>query len=592
MKLVDALTVTLRDWDLRYVFGVSGANIEHLHDSIHRLGDGRLRAIMAKSEVGAAFMADARARVHRTLGVCCATSGGGMLNLAVGIAESFAESVPVLAIVGQIPTSLEGRGGFQDSSGLGRSVDAASLFRAMTKYTARVDGASGFWEKLYAAVKTAITGRPGPVVLLIPRDVYELEVGAPPSWFPATLDELLRPSAPSASSLDALYAAIAGSARPVIVVGTGVLRSAFPEAVRDFAEVAGVPVVTTMASHGAFPHESPLFLGTIGAAGHPSAHAYLNDEADLVVAVGTGLNVMTRHPIGRALTRARVAVVNIDPGEILRTIDPAIVVEGDAGVVFEELLDRFQAAPFAHAPAKDYALTRYRAVLADETEAGASKGSPLLQSEAIELLETYLPDAGHVLFDAGNCAAAALHGLSIPRGVSSTIALGMGGMGYAIAGAIGAQLGETNARRSVVVCGDGAFLMLGLEIHTAVELGLPILFVVFNNQKHGMCVTRQKLFFEGRVECAEYSGVDVATASRGLGPREKLWVGRASSRGELAARLAEYDAVAAMRPGVLELCLAREEVPPFSPFLDRDAETFVVRHTKGAFGPRRERPAA
>src|SRR6185312_7941219 len=120
MKLVDALVATLAAWDIRFVFGVSGANIEHVHDAIHRLGSSQLRAVLAKSEVGAAFMADARARVHRTLGVCCATSGGGMMNLAVGLAEAYAESVPVLALIGQPPSQLAGRGGFQDSSGIGR----------------------------------------------------------------------------------------------------------------------------------------------------------------------------------------------------------------------------------------------------------------------------------------------------------------------------------------------------------------------------------------------------------------------------------------------------------------------------------------
>src|SRR5579863_7397727 len=137
-KIADALVQALIELGVRYVFGVSGANIEHLHDAIHRLGDGRLTAVLAKSEVGAAFMADARARVHRTLGVCCATSGGGMMNLAVGLAESYADSVPVLAIIGQPPSALNGRGGFQDSSGIGRSVDALGLFRSMTKYVARI----------------------------------------------------------------------------------------------------------------------------------------------------------------------------------------------------------------------------------------------------------------------------------------------------------------------------------------------------------------------------------------------------------------------------------------------------------------------
>src|SRR5437868_15077505 len=103
MKLVDALAIALREWGVGYVFGVSGANIEHLHDAIYRLGEGRLRSVLAKSEVGAAFMADGRARITRSLGVCCATSGGGMMNLAVGIAEAYAESVPMLAIVGQAP---------------------------------------------------------------------------------------------------------------------------------------------------------------------------------------------------------------------------------------------------------------------------------------------------------------------------------------------------------------------------------------------------------------------------------------------------------------------------------------------------------
>src|SRR6201995_295751 len=131
MRLADALVVTLRDWGVRYVFGVSGANIEHVHDAIHRLGEGRLSSVLAKSEVGAAFMADARARVKKTLGVCCSTSGGGMMNLAVGIAEAYAESVPVLALVGQPSSALDGRGAFQDSSGIGRSVDALALFGAM-----------------------------------------------------------------------------------------------------------------------------------------------------------------------------------------------------------------------------------------------------------------------------------------------------------------------------------------------------------------------------------------------------------------------------------------------------------------------------
>jgi acetolactate synthase-1/2/3 large subunit len=577
MKLVDALVIALRDWDVRYVFGVSGANIEHVHDAIHRLGEGKLESVLAKSEVGAAFMADARARVHRTLGVCCATSGGGMMNLAVGIAEAHAESVPMLAIIGQVPTALEGRGGFQDSSGIGRSVDARALFGAMAKHVARIDAPDAFWDELARAARSALTGRQGPAVLLVPRDIYDRDVPPMPASFPRDLAALARPEPVTIDAIAPLFDALRSAKRPVLVAGTGVSRSSDPAAFVAFARAAQIPVVTTMGDAAAFPNDDPLWLGVVGAAGHPSAHAYLEEEADLVVAVGTGLNVMTRQPITRALERCTLAAVNVDAGELVRTAHASIVVEADAGEAFRALGARWDETPFSHAPIARYALTRYRPVLVDPPASGHRHAAPLLQSEALATLEPSLPEGGHILFDAGNCAAAALHYLAIPSSTTSTIALGMGGMGYAIAGAIGAQLGDARGR-SVVLCGDGAFLMLGFEVHTAAALRLPILFIVFNNQKHGMCVTRQKLYFEGRVECSAYADVDVATIARGLGSHDKLWVGRASTRAELCARLDEYGSLSHARTGVLELDLAVEEVPPFAPFLREDElETYVAR---------------
>jgi acetolactate synthase-1/2/3 large subunit len=481
--------------------------------------------------------------------------------------------VPVLALVGQVPSGLEGRGAFQDSSGIGRAVDAKSLFRAIAKYVAEVDAAS-FWRTLYDALKAALTGRQGPSVLLFARDVYDADVGPRPPWFPPTLAEIKGEEA--APSVDALFRALRDAERPVLIFGTGAERCSAPDEVRRFAIEAAVPVVTTMASPGAFPNDHPLWLGMIGAAGHPSAHAFLNDEADLLVAVGTGLNALTRHPIARGLSRAKVAVVNVDGGEALRTLAPAVLVEADAGATFAALRGFLRETPVARAGIEGYTLTRYAPRLAAPAVAAAPASPPSIrQSEALEVLEAHLPARGHVLYDAGNCAAAALHSLTLPRGVSSTIALGMGGMGYALCAAIGAQLGEPEGARSVVLAGDGAFMMLGFEIHTAAELGLPILFVVFNNGAHGMCATRQALFFEGRVECARYAAVDVATVARGLASTDKLWVGRARTREELVERLGAYAAVGA-RPGVLELVLEVEEVPPFSIFLDEDAKVVTV----------------
>jgi acetolactate synthase I/II/III large subunit len=585
MKLAEALVTTLRDWGLEYLFGVSGANIEHLHDAVHRLGGRRFRSVCAKSEVGAAFMADCRARVHRTLGVCCSTSGGGMMNLAVGVAEAFAESVPLLALVGQPPTKLEGRGAFQDSSGIGRSVNADGLWAAITKYQARISEPSQFWGCLHGAVTAALSGRQGPAVLLIPRELFDYDVGPRPLWLPDCLDDLIGlPSAP-AQTVTALFDAIHAAKVPVLLLGSGVDRCSNPGAVVEFARRLGVRTATTLASKSAFPNDDPLYLGTVGVAGEPSAHRFLKEQADLIVAVGTGLNVMTAQPIQQALHPERLAVVNIDMGEVSRIVRPRLYVEADAGVVFSQLNQLCERAGVVRRTTVPVPVTRYAPRLAPDLPgdpsslySGALAGD-LLQSRALEMLQPFLPTSGHMLFDAGNCAAAALHYLRIPANVTATIALGMGGMGYAIPAAIGAQLGSPRGSRTMVFCGDGAFLMLGAEVHTAVHYQLPILFVVFNNGMHGMCVTRQQLFFSGRIECSRYPAVSVAEMARGLGSPERLWVGSAGTVEELNEVLWDYPSE---RPGVLELRLRREEMPPFTPFLPADAPIYQAEHLVSA----------
>ena len=145
-------------------------------------------------------------------------------------------------------------------------------------------------------------------------------------------------------------------------------------------------------------------------------------------------------------------------------------------------------------------------------------------------------------------------------------------MGYSIAAAIGARISSSLEIQTTVICGDGAFLMLGLEAHTAVELGSPILFVVFNNNKHGMCVTRQQLFFEGRTEATEYNKIDIQRLSRGLASPDQMWSQSASTADELRKALHDFGHQTVKKPGLLELHLPLEELPPFSPFLPKEAK--------------------
>src|SRR6185503_7981034 len=346
-----------------------------------------------------------------------------------------------------------------------------------------------------------------------------------------------------------------------------------------------LPIITDMSARADVPNDDPLFLGMLGAAGHPSVERYLRQQADLLLIVGTGLNSMTRAPLlgdSVGITSKKLLSVNIDLGELDRIVEPPdmrmdrswwnetakgllISIEADAGVVFEELMAIWREEPFQVAPIGNYKLQILRPALAEKiAPANQPLAGTLLQSEALEILQTALPQGVHLVYDAGNCAAAALHQLYGPPGTSGTIALGMGGMGYAIAAAVGIALESSNNQRTFVFTGDGSLLMAGFEIHTAVEYSLPILFIVFNNSMHGMCVTRQQKFFEGRLECVRYAPVDVTTLARGLGDSDHLWVGRASTAEELKTALSDYMNHAA-QPGVLELILSREELPPFSP---------------------------
>jgi len=574
--LSDALVKALIALDVKFVFGVSGANIEHLHDAIHRLGKGRLTSVMAKSEDGAGFMADCRARVHRTLGVCCSTSGGGMMNLIAGVAESYAESVPILALVGQPSSSLDGTGSFQESSGIGRSVDSLSLWRSVTKYAAKISAPETFWDHLTGAVKAALSGRPGPAALLLPRDIFEMEVDPVPDGWVEKLSEEVRPAKVSEGTVRPLFDEIGRAADPVIVFGQGVRRCSNPQAVAQFARSAGLPVVTTLSGRAEFANDDPLYLGCLGVAGHPSVHAYLKEKADLIVVVGSGLNFMTRQPLGSVLREKRIAVVNIDAGQIARITNPDIVIESDAGEVFRVLSELLERAPMKIKPIAGYTRRIFKPLLTPSLAANnhdvETASPPLRQSEAIRYLQDVLPVNGHLLHDAGNCATAAMHMTRVPSGASSTIALGMGGMGYAIAASVGAQMGSDQGARTVVFAGDGAFLISGFEIHTAAEYRLPILYVIFNNGMHGMCALRQQLFFESRLECVRYAPVDIARTVRGFADAGRLWVGSAGTLPELRRELKSYHENTAV-PGVLELRLSCEEMPPFTPFLPDNPET-------------------
>ncbi|OUS26136.1 hypothetical protein A9Q99_19355 [Gammaproteobacteria bacterium 45_16_T64] len=565
ITISDAIASILSQLDVNYLFGVSGANIETLHDAVHRLDAHNVESVLCKSEVGAAFMADGYARHKRpynkaALGVCCSTSGGGMLNLAVGVAEARASGIPLLALVGCPPSVMEGQGAFQDASGGLDRVDGYSLWSAITKYTAVITQA-GFWSQIYEAITQALNGFCGPVALLLPRDIMESEAPPCPDFWPLSPKDFLtdtenRVCESLDTDLDDLIQAITGCSAPLIVAGPEMQGNAELQA---FCHSTGIPVVTTLECTSAFPNSHPRYIGSIGVAGHSAAHNYLQ-TCDLVLSLGSQLEGMTRAPFEKALQQKNTWIVNRSVSSTpnyanLRSIklSPTLITSR-LSTAKASLKDKFNHITFdtlIHVTPK---LVKHD-----------KRHNPgLTTSESLIALQPHLDQFSRVFMDAGNCAASAAHYLTLPDHAHSTIALGMGGMGYAICASTGAQLaGDTG--KSLVICGDGAFLMAGMEIHTAIERQLPILWVIFNDSQHGMCTSRQRFHFESRLTCTQYSSVNFQGVARGLAGENELWTARVHDQQQLSRKLAEYSALPIQAPGVIELIINKEEIPPFFP---------------------------
>lgn len=571
-RVADYLISSLAALGTEHVFGVGGANIEDVYDAAHHSAD-RITAVVAKHEFSAACMAEGGRRSVGGLGVVMATSGAGAMNLVPGIAEAYAARVPLLALVGQPPRELEGRGAFQDSSGLGGAFDAVELFRPISRFCARVDDPGRTGELLAEAVEAARGPRGGPSVLLLPKDVQQASAeGLRP------LTELLSPAeVPAAANrqtaADMLAAAAGRGADVLLIAGDGVAQNGLCDEFAELAGRLGASVAVTPEGKGAFDHRDPRFMGVSGAIGHPTVQRAL-EKAAVCVLVGTRLPVMAR--AGLELALADTPLIGFDPeppyGDPERQGPPVVHVGGDLRTELRAVNDLLAASSSdGHVSGQDGPAGR------DGQEPGrriAGEGPEFLVTprpdtpgvrltDAVSAIEAALPEDAPVVSDAGNASAAAIHHLATPRRGNFIIAMGMGGMGHSFGAGIGAAF--ATGRRTYVIAGDGGFYAHGMEVHTAVEYELPVTFVIFNNNAHAMCVTREQLFYEGGYSYNTFKPADIAAGVGAMFPT--LTAVRATTAEQL--RLALLDSNE--RPGPALVCVQSDpdETPPFVPFLRR-----------------------
>ncbi|MGF1428383.1 thiamine pyrophosphate-binding protein [Kitasatospora sp. LaBMicrA B282] len=545
VRAVDHVAAVLAAAGVRQVFGIGGANIEDLYDALNAT-DGAVRTVIAKHEFSAVTMADGHTRATGRLGVVAATSGGGATNLLSGLAEAHASRVPLLALVGQPPTTLDGLGAFQDSSGRAGSLDARALFGSVSRFCARVETAEQLPRLLAQAMAAATTHPRGPAVLLLPKDVQQATLTPPRPTPTARPVASVAPRTP-APQLDRAAQRLREDGPVLIIAGEGVAMAGAKAELAELARRSGAWVAVVPDAKDVFDNTDGQFAGVAGVMGHPNVLDCLR-RAGLCLLVGTRLPVLARGGLEREL--ADTPVICLDPEPPFVPVDPGLHLAGDLRDTLRRLTARLapggRPAP-AHAGPVPLA-----------TPPG---GAGLGHAAAVAAVADALPPDAHVFVDAGNAGASAIHRLPAPRRGRFVVAVGMGGMGYTFGAGIGAAL--ATGRRSYVLAGDGSFFMHGMEVHTALEYAAPVTFVILNNNAHAMCATREQLFQGAPHPGNLFRPADIAAGAAGLFPT--LDVTRAETAGQLRRALLRSNAGSG--PALVAVDLDPAEIPPFLPFL-------------------------
>lgn len=534
----------------KYVFGVPGSAVTPIYEALSRRE--WPKHILAKHEEGAAFMAYGYARARRGLGAFLTTAGPGATNALTAVACAYTDGVPVLALTGQNPVRHYGKGALQDSSELG--VDVVSLYKHVTKLSTRVPTAAHTQALVERALRTSRTGRHGPVHLAFPVDVQHQVVGERVRS-PATYRAERRSCDVSAAREAA--EALAQAERPAILAGYGVVASQAWQALRELATRAHIPVATTPKAKGVFPETDPLSLGVFGFGGHERAERYLfSNQCDVLLVVGSSLAEWTTHEWDPRLQPSRTLIqVDIDPEQLGKNYPIEIGVEGDAKVVLEELLVAMGPQPRAHAP-EDPLLDHRKAIprVIDE-EIMHAPGFPLKPQRLVYECRKVLPQDALLVVDNGNSIIWATHYYEGRAPNTCFLSLGFASMGIAVSAAIGAKLAVPD-RPVVALVGDAAFAMNGMEVHTAVDYDVPVVWIVLNDGGHGMVYHGEKMLNATDFGANRFkSRLDVCGVAKAMGA-DAVQVDDAPS---FAAALAR--AIDSGRPTVIDAHVDPEAVP-------------------------------
>jgi len=498
------------------MFGHPGGAILPLYDAFWSYP--QLRHILVRHEQGAAHAADGYARATGKVGVCVATSGPGATNLITGIMGAKADSVPLVAITGQVARAVMGSEAFQE-------CDICSVAAACTKKSFLVMSAQDLAPTIYQAFRLAQEGRPGPVLIDVPRDVQlelaefdypEVPQGSMPELRPETLQRLKQ-----AAQL------INEAQRPVIIAGHGLIASGAFAELKALAETSGIPVINTLLGLSSFPRNHPLSLGMLGMHG-----MYWNnitvDQADLIIGLGMRFDDRVTGKVSSFAPRAKIIHVDIEPTQIGHNVPAAVPLAGDARTVLKALLPLVQ-----HTPRPDW--MGYIADLKrDHPSLTIPDTSTLLAQHVLADLNELLQENPEttVVTGVGQHQMWAAQFLFFNQPNTFISSGGLGAMGFELPAAMGAQVGRPSAP-VWSIAGDGGFQMTSHELATVVQEQLPLKIALFNNGHLGMVRQWQELFFQNHLYSVPIPGPDYVKLAHAYG----IPATRVSQREEVMAAL-------------------------------------------------------
>ncbi len=459
------------------VFGYPGGFVLNIYDELYK-NSHRIKHIITAHEQGAAHAADGYARASGNVGVVMATSGPGVTNLVTGIATAYLDSTPLVAITGNVPLGMLGKDSFQE-------VDSTGITMPITKHNYIVKKVAQLADIIREAFKIAKSGRPGPVLVDVPKDIQIAKC----EFIPAEVVKPKESASPDENLLALAAEYIAKAERPYIYSGGGVVISNAGEEVASLAERIGAPIGFSMMGLSAVPYDRSYNLGMTGMHGRYAA-TKANSEADLIIAVGVRFSDRATGNKDKYAERAKIIHIDIDPAEIDKNITAYVGITGDIKLTLKKLLSLIPKT--VHPEWEEQVKT-----FCDEERSYYPRGGGLTPKALIERVNAYCDGDTTIATDVGQHQMWAAQYLAFSKPRKFLTSGGLGTMGFGMGAAIGGCI-ASGGKRTVLLTGDGSFGMNLTEMATAVKNQLPLVVVIFNNGVLGMVRQWQTLFYDRR----------------------------------------------------------------------------------------------